>query len=313
MYPQNAEILQGIYRKDFFSNFSSGQASRFYSKLSKDVPQTETTVTYTSFGAVPEPTQLSGTATTPGIPAANVLKDYTLDVTTQEHKVTLKIARRVAESNVMDTGNWLARLGGKASFYHDRQFISAISSATLTGYDGVVLYSTAHPESGSSQDNAKTAALGALDNAADWETALTTSLGALLGYTDDQGTYVNEGITRFTVLCNPNEWFAGNVTTNPTMSQQAIDTSGGTGKFRGMIDLIPSALVAAQTIYIFANGGDPAVGFFHAPKPNGWDLKSNMYTDSDEWVDGNIARFTGYSVFQFKPWQWKSTGRYVST
>jgi hypothetical protein len=38
-----------------------------------------------------------------------------------------------------------------------------------------------------------------------------------------------------------------------------------------------------------------------------------MYTASDEWVDGNMARFTGYSVFEFKPWQWKSTCRYVST
>ena len=80
-----------------------------------------------------------------------------------------------------------------------------------------------------------------------------------------------------------------------------------------MIDLIPSALVAAQTIYVFANAAEPAVGFFHATEPKGWDLKSNMYTDSDEWVDGNMARFTGYSVFEFKPWQWKSTCRYVST
>jgi hypothetical protein len=313
VYPQNPEVLQGIYRKDFFENFASGQAARFYAGLSKDVPQTETTVTYTSFGAVPEPAQLTGAATTPGIPSAKILKDYTLTVTTQEHKVTLKIPRRVAESNQMDSSNWLSRLGGKSSFYYDRQFVACLTSTTLLGYDGKVLYSTTHAESGSNQDNSRTAALGPLDNAADWETALTTSVGALLGFTDDQGTYVNEGITKFTILCNSTEWVAANLTVNPTMSQQAIDASGGTGKFRGMFSVIPSALVAAQTFFVFADGAEPAVGFFHAPVPNGWDLKSNMYTDSDEWVDGNIARFTGYSVFQFKPWQWKSTVKYVST
>lgn len=308
MYPQNAEILQGIYRASFFDNFSSGQASRFYSKLSKDVPQDQTTVTYTSFGSVPEPNQLSGTAASAGTPSVKSLKDYKLGVTVVEHQVKVSMPRSVAEDNPADAQGMVGKLGGKASFYYDRLFMACLTSATLLGYDGKVVYSATHGESGASQDNEHTSA--GTPTGAEVETALTTGLGALMGFTDDQGTPVNEGVTSFTLLVNPLQYFTYQSVLNPQLSNQSIDSSGGTGKFRGMFTVISSALVASKTHYLFANGVDPAVGFFHKTE---WDLSSNMYTDSDLWKQSNTAMFTGYNRCAFYPWNWKSTTRYVFT
>lgn len=308
MYPQNAEILQGIYRKSFFDNFSSGQSSRFYSALSKDIPQSETTSTYTSFGSVPEPNQLSGSAASAGIPSAKALKDYKLAVTVVEHQVKVSMPRSVAEDNPADAQGMVAKLGGKASFYYDRLFIACLTSSTLLGYDGKVIYSATHAESGTNQDNEHTSA--GTPTGAEIETALTTQLGALMAFTDDQGTPVNEGVTSYTLLVNPLQFFTYKSVLDPNLSQQAIDSSGGTGKFRGMFTVISSALVASKTHYLFANGVDPAVGFFHKTD---WDLKSNMYTDSDLWNHSNTAMFTGYARMAFYPWNWKATDRYVFT
>jgi hypothetical protein len=306
MYPQNAEILQGIYRANFFDSFTSGQSSRFYSKLCKDVPQDVETVTYTSFGSVPEPSLLSGTAASAGISSAKVLKDYKMAVSVREHNVHVQMPRSVAEDNPTDAGNLVGKLGGKASFYYDRQMIACLTSSTLLGYDGKVVYSATHGESGSSQDNEHTTA--GTPTGAQVETAITTGLGALMAFTDDQGTYVNEGVTSYTILVNPAQYFTYKAVLDPTMSKQAVDSSGGTGVFRGMFEIISTSLVASKTHYIFANGVEPAVGFFHKTE---WDMKSNMYTDSDVWTDSHRAKFTGYARFSFYPWQWKSTVRYV--
>jgi len=310
MYPQNPETLQGIYKASFFDNVISGNAARYYPRFCKDVKQDTATVTWTSFGSVPEPVQLTGTAATAGIPIAKGMKDYKLATTVQEYQVKVAMPRSVAEDNPQDAQNMVGKLGGKASFYYDRAFHACLASTTLLGYDGKALFSTTHGESGSSQDNAKTAALGALDNVADWETVLVALTKALMGFTDDQGTYVNEGASRFTILCNSSEWLYANLTVNPTIGVQPADVTGATGKFRGMFDVVASGIVPAQTAYVFINGGDPAVGFFHTTD---WDLSSNMYTDSDLWKHSNTAMFTGYARFAFYPWKWSSAARYVST
>ncbi len=308
MFVQNAQMLQGIYRTMFFDQITSGNKSRFYGTLSKDVPQDLTTVTYTSFGSVPEPAQLSGIATTGGVVGVKLVKDYIMAVTVNEHTVKTGMARSVAEDNPADAQSKIGRLGGKASFYYDRQFMACLTSSTLLGYDGKALYSTTHAESGSNQDNTGTTA--GTPTGAQVETAISTNLGSLLAFQDDQGTPVNEGVTSYTILVNPAQFFVYKSVLDPTMSQFAIDSSGGTGKFRGMFNIISSALVTTKYHYIFANGADPAVGFFHKTD---WDLKSNMYTDSDLWNESHQARFTGYARFAFYPWQWKSTARYIFT
>jgi len=308
MYPQNTEILQGIYRKNFFDNVISGNAARYYNKLSKDVPQETETVTYTSFGSVPEPNQLSGSVTTAGVVSAKVLKDYKLTVKVVEHQVKVPMPRSVAEDNPADAQSIVGKLGGKSSFYYDRLFMACLTSTTLLGYDGVVIYSASHPESGTNQTNIDTSA--GTPTGAQVETAITSNLGAIHGFTDDQATPVNEGVMSFTILVNPLQYFTYKSVLDPNMSQQAIDSSGGTGKFRGMFTIIPTALVASKTHYIFANGAEPAVGFFHKTD---WDMSSNMYTDSDLWKIDNTAMFMGYARFAFYPWQWKSTARYVFT
>lgn len=304
-YPQNPEILQGIYKTAFNKGVTSGAASRFSSKLAQDVPQDTTTVTYTSFGSVPEPRQLSGIIGG-GTRQSKELKDYKLAVTVQEYEVTVDMPRSVAEDNPADAQEMVGKLGGKCSFAYDRQFMACLTSTTLLGYDGVVVYSTAHPESGTNQDNTGTSA--GTPTGAQIETAITTNLGSLMGFTDDQGTPVNEGVTHWTILVNPIQYFTYLSVLDPNMSQQAIDSSGGTGKFRGLFTVIPSALVTTKYHYIFADSGDRAVGFFHK---TAWDVKSNMYTESDLWNISNTAMFTGYARHAFYPWNWKSTARYI--
>lgn len=306
MYPQNAEILQGIYRAAFFDNVISGNAARFYPKLSKDVPQETETVTYTSFGSVPEPVQLSGTAATAGAAPVRVLKDYKMAVTVNPYTVKIGMPRSVAEDNPADAQGIVGKLGQKSAYYYDRAFMACLTSATLLGYDGKVSISGTHAESGSNQDNELTTA--GTPTVAETETALTSSIGSILGFTDDQGTYVNEGVNHFTMLCNPTQLFTYKAAVDPTMSNQAVDSSGGTGKFRGMITLVASSLVTNKVFYLFADGAEPAVGFFHKTD---WDLKSNMYTASDLWNDSHQARFTGYARFAFYPWQWKSVVEYT--
>src|SRR3989304_3848444 len=122
-YPQNPEILQGIYKKSFFEGFGVQQADRFCSKLSKDVPQDVTTVTYTSFGSVPEPRQLSGVPAG-GTPQSKELKDYKLAATVQEHEVTVDMPRSVAEDNPADASGMIVNLGQKSNFYYDRQYMA---------------------------------------------------------------------------------------------------------------------------------------------------------------------------------------------
>ena len=304
MYTQNAEILQGLYRTSFFDNFSSGQSARFYSKLAKDMPQEQTTVTWTSFGSVPEPVQLSGTTATGGIPRATPLNDFKLATTVQEYKVTVPMARSVAEDNPADAQGMVGKLGGKASFRYDREFMSCLTSSTLLGYDGKVVYSTTHAESGTNQDNARTATGSGTITAAEMEVGITAAVAGLQSFTDDQLTYVNEGVNHFTILCNPLQWAMINNLVNPSFQNQSIDSSGGSGKFRGMFTVIASALVTTKVHYIFADGGDPAVGFFHKTD---WDITSNMYTDSDLWKLHNTAMFTGFARFAFYPWNWKAT------
>jgi hypothetical protein len=304
MYPQNPELLQGIYRAAFFDNVISGDSARFYSKLSKITQQTTDTVTYTSFGSVPEPVQLSGTAATAGAAPVKTLKDYKMAVTVHPYTVKIGMPRSVAEDNPQDAQGMVAKMGQKASFYYDRAFIACLASSTLLGYDGKVVYSTTHAESGSNQDNARTATGAGTITAAEMETGITAAVAGLQGFTDDQGTYVNEGVNHFTILCNPLQWGMINNLVNPNLnSVHAADVTGGTGKFRGMFTVIPSMLVTTKVHHIFADGGDPAVGYF---THTDWDLKSNMYTASDLWNDSHEARFTGYARFAFYPWQWKS-------
>lgn len=306
-YPLNPEMLQGIYKKSFFDGASYGAATRIYSRVCKDVPQDSTTVTYTSFGSVPEPRQKSGNLAG-GVRQAKELKDWKLTVNVEEYEVTIDMPRSVAEDNPADAQGMVNRLGMKCDFAYDRQFFGVLTSTTLLGYDGVVVYSSAHPESGTNQDNTGTSA--GTPNAAQVETGLTDSVGKILAFVDDQGTPVNEGVTQFVVLVNPLQYYTYKAVLDPTMSNQAVDSSGGTGVFRGTFNVIATRLVTTKTHYVFAVGGNPAVGFFHK---TAWDLRTNMYTESDAWNHADTAMFTGYARHSFYPWDWKSTARYVFT
>ena len=155
------------------------------------------------------------------------------------------------------------------------------------------------------------AATGTIPTAAELEAALITDMVALRDFTDDQGRPVNEGAAGFDILIPPEfEWIYKQVL-DPTLSQQSYDSSGITGRFRGMFNMKVSAYVAGDRHYIFArNRVRKALGFY---VKTDWDYFSNIGTESDAWRLGRQAVFTGYARFEFQPRDWKVTVRHVYT
>jgi hypothetical protein len=83
------------------------------------------------------------------------------------------------------------------------------------------------------------------------------------------------------------------------------DVSGGTGKFRGMFDVIATPYCTANRYYIFCvDGGTKAVALL---KNKDWEFKTNIGTDSDLWNYEQTALFTAYARFEYVPWNWKVT------
>ncbi len=286
-----------------------------YPKVCEIIDQEDLTVTYTSFGGVPEPRQLSGSRASTGNRQAKSLADYTLTGTVVEWEDTVTLPRAVIETNPQEIGRITTQMAQKASMFMDRQLIAtALPSTTALGYDGIALYSTAHAETGSSQDNRDThnvtLPLGSSGTGAELEAAIGDHLGLLANYTDDVGTPVNAGVSRYTLLCEPAAEFffknlVGTANTASASLIQGTDVTGGTGKFRGMFDVIGSPFVTADRYYIFAiDAGTKAVALL---KNKDWDFKSNMGTDSDLWNYEQTALFTAYARWQYVPWNWKVT------
>lgn len=312
-WPLNAEVLQGIARTSFYGTLAATEAERVYTKLCMPIDQSDLTVTYTSFGEVPEPRQLSGAVAATGERQAHGLKDYKMVGTVVEWEQTIEIPRAVIETNPGEISRITARMARKASMFMDRRFVGTILPAATLGYDGVALYADAHPESGTSQDNNLTsaAATGTKPTAGELEADLDLELGALKGFTDDKGTPVNEGVGRFFILVPQTfEWLYKS-TLEPLKGQSAgLDVSGGTGRFRGMFTVLASNFVAtADRHYLFADvPGTAAVALL---RNKDFEFVTNIGTDSDAWRHKQVAIFSSYARFEFIPWDWKVTLRQV--
>jgi hypothetical protein len=316
-YPVNPELTRRIVNDAFYAEIEAAAQERLYPLIAEEIQQDVVTVIRPSMGAVPKPTQLSGTASGGNGARSKEMKDYKYTTTVHEWDLTVDKPRSVAEDLPEEMARISRNLGASATVFFDERAVQQLDSTADTGYDGVSLFNTAHPEAAgiesgafASQDNAKTAATDPTAPA-DIETSLEVSLKALRNFRDDQARPVNEGVTRFTILISPLEEWAYQGILNPTRSLQAIDKSGGTGKFRGMFDVKVSAYVPSKTHYIFAQGRTKRALGFYMRTP--WTFNSNIGTDADSWQLQRRAVLVGYGRFEMLPLDWKTAIRYVHT
>lgn len=316
-WPLNAEALQGIARGSFYRSLQSMEGRLVYPHVCEMVDQQDLTVTYTSFGGVPEPRQLSGTVASSGQRQAKGVLDYALAVTVVEWEQTVVRPRSVVETNPDEIARVTSEMAIKAQLYMDRYLIGTVlPSTTKLGYDGIALYNASHAESGSNQDNDLTAAAatGTKPTAAELETNLDTELATLKEFQDDQGTPVNAGVSQFAVVVPTEFEYLYKSVLEPLKGQVGnYDSSSGSGRFRGMFNVYGSPFVAtADRHYTFAMGDGvrKAVACF---KNKDFEFVTNIGTDSDAWRLGQKAIFSSYARFEFMPWNWKSTTRFVWT
>ena len=313
----NDEALQGIAHNAFYGELQNQESKRLWPKLCEVIQQEDLTVTYTSFGSAPEPRQLSGSRTATGVRQAYGVKDYKITGTVVEWEQTIEIPRATIETNPTEIPRKMTEMAAKASMFIDRRFVATILPAATAGYDTVSLYNDSHPESGTNQDNNLTAAVGGgttIPTAAELETNLDIEIAALKNFTDDHGSPINEGGSEFAILVPTEFEFLYKTVLQPatTQSAQAGDVSGGTGRFRGMFNVMASAFVAtADRHYLFVmDTGRRAVALL---KNKDFEFVTNIGTDSDRWRHGQMAVFTSYARFEFVPWDWRATLREVWT
>lgn len=315
MWPLNAALNSDILQSDFYESVERAEKARFYSRLSTQKTVGEITNTFPSFGSVPEIRQFSGISG--GGPRQPVLlKDWSMTASVFEWEQTVPITRLLAVSKPEAVRAKLSQIGQKAMKGMDRVFCQALNSTTVLGYDQKALTATDHPESGAIQSNLVTGANITLPamTAAEAEAELLAAIPALKAFVDDQGTPVNEGISRYIVLCPLTFEVAMKLVVDPTLSNQAIDSSGITGRFRGQVEVIGSAYATATGLpggtvdrfWIFPVddfGGSGAVALTTLAD---WQFSTNIGNEnSDDWQNG-FGFLRSWAAFAFIPWNWHS-------
>lgn len=301
----NLEMTKRIVMDSFYSEIAAAQNERLYPLLSDNIPQEVTSVTRPGFGAVPEPTQISGIPGGTNSAQSRSIKDYQFTTTVQEWDLTIDFPRSTVEDLPDEAAAKARDLASSGNVFFDKRAIAQLDGATV-GYDGKALYVTDHNESGSNQDNTATGTV-ATPAATDIEARIGAALAKLRNFRDDQGRPVNEGVTRYMILCGPDLERVVNIALNPTMSAQAVDSSTVTGVYRGQFDIRVSAYVPTKKFYIFAtNRLRKALGLYMKTP---WQFTNNIGTSSDAWNYGRTALFSGYARFELLPRDWKVTVR----
>ena len=322
MWPINAQVNSDILREDFYSSIERAENKRFFSRLSVEKSMDEITTAFPSLGSVPEIRQLSGISGG-GPRQAVALKDWVVNATAFEWEQTIPIRRVIAQSKPEEVRAKTSQTAAKAMKGMDRVLCAALSSTTALGYDGVALASASHPESGANQTNTSNTASGVnfVPTATEWETALTTATGQMKVAQDDQGTPVNEGVSKYTIIVHPNMEYGLRTAVSPLMANQAVDSSGVTGRFRGLIDVIVSAYCTrtgipsgtADIAYLFASPEDADERALALCRLADWQFNTNIGNEnSDDWNKGE-GWIRSWAAFVFVPWQWQAVQQIVFT
>jgi hypothetical protein len=307
-WPSNAEVLQGIAKTSFYGALNALEGGLSYPALCQVIDQADLTVTYTSFGGVPEPRLMGYTQAGGGSRQVKSLGDQKLTCTVAEFETTVAVPRSVIETNPAEIPRITSQIAEKAQLFMERRFTATMLTGSTAGYDGVSLYNDAHPESGTNQDNnlSSAAATGTKPTPAELEADLDTEIGALKGFTDDAGTPVNAAVRAYDILCPSTFAATYNVTLMPPAGPAVnFDASSVTGRYRGMFRVFDSPFIAASRHYLFAR--DTSTKAVALLKNRDWDFFTNIGTASDAWQINQTALFTAYARFEFYPWDWKRT------
>lgn len=321
MWPSNANVNTDILHDDFYTAVERAQQKRFYPKFSTEKEISELVTVFTSLGSTPELRQLSGVIGGGPRQAVN-LKDWQVTCTAFEWEQTVAIRRSIAKSKPEEVRRKTTQMGAKAYKSLDRVFCQALVSSNA-GYDGVALFSASHPESGSNQTNTSSTAAASttIPTAAEFETALGTATSQFLSVVDDQGTPVNEGVNRYNLIVHPQMAFAARTVTSPLMSNQAVDSSGVTGKFRGLFDVTVSAYCTSTGLtggtvdraFMFPADGEADEYAIALGKLADLEFNTNIENEnSDDWNKGEGWLYS-WAVLGFFPWQWQAAQQLVWT
>ncbi len=321
-FPQNAALIDSIVRKAMYDQVAAAANARFYPRISEEVAQPTTTATYTTFGSVPEPNQLTGSIVGGGSRRATAINDYTHTNTILEWEQNVPMYGSTLEDNPGEAERIGRQIGQKATVFLDKQAAVALTSTTALGYDGIALYSASHAESGSNQSNTDSDSIVLLSDptVGELETALSNQIAVMRGFTDDQGTPVNEGETRWHALIPPIYEQVFDNATNPNLSPQAVDSSGGTGVFKNKVTYTVSAYATddglptgtADRYFLFAENAFMKALRYYTKTP--LDVSSNFgNNNSDVWRSQRLAIFASYARWNFGVGDWKSTTRQVFT
>jgi hypothetical protein len=311
----NPEVTRQIVYNDFFEALENAQTQRFYPRLSVEKSVSDITTVFPSFGSVPEPIQTGG-AVGMGPDPATILKDWKATATVYPWRQTILFDRLTAESKPAEMSEKSRQMAFKAMKGMDKALVQALTNTTVLGYDNKALFSTTHNETGSNQDNAINVNIGTptAPTGAEVETALTTAVSALKGFQDDQGTPVNEGITKVIALIPETFEWAFRTVVSPLMSNQAVDSSGGTGRFRGIVDVIVSAYASdngttsgnKDVFWLFADPSESMARALALAKLLDWQFNSNIGDESsDQWNKGEAYQ-NSYAAHAYVPWNWQA-------
>lgn len=321
MWPVNSSLNSAILQDDFYDNVERAANARFYPRLSVEKTVQEITTTFPSFGSVPEIRQLSGISgggTRQPVP----LKDWAVSATVFEWEQTVPFTRLVAQSKPEAVRAKTAQLAQKAQKGMDKVLCQALMSTTVLGYDGVALLSASHPESGTNQSNLTTGAnitTNYVPTGAEAEAMLNSATGLMMAVLDDQGTPVNEGVDRFIVLVPPPMEFPFLRIVDPSMSQFSVDSSGGTGVYRGKFEVISSAYATStgltsgtmDRIFVFAK--DSFEYALALTRLADWQFNSNIGNDSSDAWNSGMGFIRSWAAFAYVPWQWQSIQCHIVT
>lgn len=314
MWPINSTLTQDILETDFFESVERAEKARFYTRLSESKTVGEVTTTFPSFGSVPEIRQMSGVSGG-GVRQAVPLKDWSVSGTVYEYEQTIPFRRIIAQSKPDAVRAKTRQMASKALKGMDRVLCQALASTTVNGYDAVPLISTTHPESGANQSNDLTGAnitTNYIPTGAEAEAMLNSMVGALKAFQDDQGTPTNEGVSRYILLCPVPMEIPFKRIVDPSMVGYAVDSSGGTGVYRGAVEVIASAYCTTTGL----TGGAQTVAYLFPQDETGtalarleladWQFNTNIGDDSsDDWNKGE-GYIRSWAAFSYLPWQWQS-------
>jgi len=186
----NLLLLEKGLRADFVKAFNNGENPADVMPAIMETNSTAASEKYGWLGESPDlrlwvdERQLSG------------LNDYDYELTNLDYEATLKIDKNVMDDDQLGAVKVrIADLAARARNQPRKLFFEGlIAGTTELCYDGQAMFSNAHPESGSAQDNLLGyTCSGASPTVAELKLGFTAARAAIRGYQDDQAQPRNEG------------------------------------------------------------------------------------------------------------------------